>query len=289
MVAPRFRALLVGVILGQAVGGLNPDQDASSGLIWACIIAFSCLVAAGIGFPIPEELPIVGAGIWVGHNPEAGPLKWLILPVCIAGVVISDGLLYGIGRYFGPKILEWRLIKRILPPQKREQIEKNFHQYGVLTLLFARFLPAIRSPIFITAGIMRLSFAKFVIADGIYAIPGVSLLFFLSYWFGDQFRDLVERAEKDLRIVRPLLILLAIAAVAGFLAYHFLRRPVAIGDPEEFPIIGKVAAKIGPHERAATTTPAQLDTKPSSDGTPQTTSTTEKSLKGPGSISSDKK
>jgi SNARE associated Golgi protein len=158
-----------------------------------------------------------------------------------------------------------------LPPQKREQIESNFHKYGVLTLLFARFLPAIRSPIFITAGIMRLSFAKFVIADGIYAIPGVSLLFFLSFWFGDQFRDLVELAEKDLRVVRPLLILLAIAAVAGFLLYHFWRRPVAIGNPEDFPIIGKVAAKI---EQVAISKSSQLDSQPSPDGTPQTGSTT---------------
>jgi membrane protein DedA with SNARE-associated domain len=269
MLAPRFRTLLIGVILAQTVGGLNPNQDSSSSLIWACIIAFSCLVAAGIGFPIPEELPIVGAGIWVGQNAEAGPLKWLILPVCIAGVVISDGLLYGVGRYFGPRLLEWRVVKRVLPPQKREQIESNFHKHGVLTLLFARFLPAIRSPIFITAGIMRLSFAKFVIADGIYAIPGVSLLFFLSFWFGDQFRELVEIVEKDLRLLRPLLILLAIAAVAGFFAYHFYRRPVAIGNPEEFPIIGKVAVKIEQVATKAPTTAAPPDTKPSADGTPQ--------------------
>jgi membrane protein DedA with SNARE-associated domain len=278
LIVLRIHAFLIGIAL--AVGPtLAEEQENTGSLIWACIITFSCLVAAGIGFPIPEELPIVGAGIWVGHNAEVGPLRWLILPVCIAGVVISDGLLYGIGRYFGPKLLEWRVIKRIMPPHKREKIESNFHKYGVLTLLFARFLPAIRSPIFITAGIMRLSFAKFVIADGIYAIPGVSLLFFLSFWFGDQFRDLVERAEKDLKVIRPLLILLAIAAVAGFLAYHFLRRPVASGDPEEFPILGKVAAKIGPHEQAPAATPDAVDGKPSSDGTPPTSSTPEAAKK----------
>ena len=268
MTVLRIRAMLVGVAL--AVGpSLAEDQESAGSVVWACVITFTLLVAAGIGFPIPEELPIIGAGIWVGNMAELGPARWLILPVCIAGVVISDGLLYGVGRYFGPKLLEWRVIKRLLPPQKRERIEGNFHKYGVLTLLFARFLPAIRSPIFITAGIMRLSFAKFVIADGIYAIPGVSLLFFLSFWFGDQFRELVEIVEKDLRVLRPLLILLAIVAVAGFLAYHFYRRPVAIGNPEEFPIIGKVAAKIEQVATGAATTAAQPDTKPSADGTPQ--------------------
>lgn len=262
---PHFLALLVGLTLGLLGDALNHDQEITGNLIWACVITFSLLVAAGIGFPIPEEFPIIGAGIWAGHN--AGPTRWLILPVCITGVVLSDGLLYGMGRYFGPKILEWRGIKRLLPPQKRERIESNFHKYGVLTLLFARFLPAIRSPIFITAGIMRLSFAKFVIADSIYAVPGVSLLFFLSFWFGDSFRDyFVEKVHE----LRPLLILLAIAAVAGFLAYHFLRRPVASGDPEELPLLGtRVAAKVAPSDQPSSDPFAPPSGPPSSDGASQ--------------------
>ena len=44
----------------------------------------------------------------------------------------------------------------------------------MLILLFARILPGIRSPIFLTAGIMKLSWQRFLLADGIYAVPGVS-------------------------------------------------------------------------------------------------------------------
>ncbi len=267
---PSYRAILVGMILGLLGNALSPEQEITGNLIWACVITFSLLVAAGIGFPIPEEFPIIGAGIWVGHNADLGPIRWLILPVCITGVVISDGLLYGMGRFFGSKILEWRAIKRLLPPQKRERIESNFHKYGVLTLLFARFLPAIRSPIFITAGIMRLSFAKFVIADGIYALPGVSLLFFLSFWFGDSFKDYLE---AKVHAYRPLVILLAIAAVAGFLAYHFLRRPVASGDPEELPLLGsRVAAKIAPSDQPLSNSPPLPSGPPSCDGDSQSSS-----------------
>lgn len=257
---------------------------------------FLALLAAGLGAPIPEELPIVFAGAAVGHASEEPPLPlrpeyltlfagapeapfpatlpwaalvwnseppepiqpvnpmrlrwWIMLPVCILGVVLSDGLLYCVGRFGGRRLLKNRWLSRLLPPDKLEHIEENFHKYGVWALLFARFLPAIRSPIFITAGIMRLSITKFLLADGLYAIPGVSLLFWLAFWFGDQFRDLVERAEQKVERIRPLLILLLIAAVAGFLLYHFLRRPVASGDPGELPLIGdKVAAKIEhPHE-----------------------------------------
>jgi len=230
------------VVLAQATEG---PADVASSIFWAFLLTLGALVAAGIGFPIPEELPIVGAGIWVGHNPELGPLRWLIWPLCIVGVVTSDGLLYGMGRFFGPRLLENRWMKRLVPPEKLDKIQENFHRYGVWTLLFARFLPAIRSPIFVTAGIMRLSLTRFLVADGIYAIPGVSGLFFLSWWFGDQFQALVERAETKVHKVRPLIILLVIAAVGGFLLYHFLRKPVTTGDPGEIPLIGdKVAARM---------------------------------------------
>jgi membrane protein DedA with SNARE-associated domain len=279
--------------------------------LWIYLITLCALIAAGLGFPIPEELPIVGAGVaigartkepeytdvipeftavldvapplafpanlpwiglsrnryWVDHDgrtwlkmgmqvptpPEPQvPLRWwIMLPVLILGVVISDGLLYSVGRFWGPRLLEQRWMRRLVPPERRQRIEDNFHRYGVLVLLFARFLPTIRSPIYLMAGTMRLPFKRFVLADGIYAIPGVSLLFFLSVWLGDQFRDLVERAEKDLALARPILILIGIAAVGVYLLYHFWRHPVATGDPrQEIPVIGsQVAAKIDHHEK----------------------------------------
>ncbi len=250
---------------------------------------FLALVAAGLGAPIPEEVPIVTAGAMVGHvsEPATPPAElltafssspaasfpaqlpwpllvsqhlevpgssrlpsslrwWIMLPVCILGVVLSDGLLYCVGRFGGRRLLRNGWVTRLLPPHKQERIEENFHKYGILVLLFARFLPAIRAPLFITAGIMRLTFGKFVLADSIYAIPGVSLLFYLAYSFGDQFRQLVIQAEGRVEKLKPVLILLVLTAVASYLVYHFFRHPVATGDPrEELPLVGdQLANKI---------------------------------------------
>lgn len=202
-----------------------PDDFA----VWGYLGIFVALVAAGIGFPIPEELPVVTAGIMVGHH-DSHVRWWIMLPVCIAGVVISDGLLYGMGRLWGPRLLNYRWVRtRLLPPERRQSIEGNFHRYGVKILLFARLMPGIRSPIFITAGIMRLPFTLFLLADGIYAIPGVSLLFFLGCWFTDQFMEVVKKAES----MRPLIVVVVLVAVGSYLFYHFLNRPVLTGDPKE--------------------------------------------------------
>jgi membrane protein DedA with SNARE-associated domain len=206
---------------------------------------FVALVAAGVGFPMPEEIPIVTAGALAGHasqDPSSSLHWWILLPVCILGVVISDGLLYLVGRTFGMGLLRFPLVARILPRERVERVRRNFKKHGVLILLFARVLPGIRSPVFLTAGIMRLSWRRFLLADGIYAIPGVSLLFFLAYWFTDQFRDLVTEAEVEVSRIRPLLILAGILAVAVYCLVKFLRHPVHTGDPEELPLIGNQVA-----------------------------------------------
>jgi membrane protein DedA with SNARE-associated domain len=216
---------------------------------------FAALVAAGIGFPMPEEVPIVTAGALAGHasqNADSSSIRWwILLPLCILGVVISDGLLYLVGRTFGLRVLTFPFMARILPRDRLERIQNNFQKHGVLILLFARILPGIRSPIFLTAGIMKLSWKRFLLADGIYAVPGVSLLFCLAFWFTDQFRDLVTKAEEEVSRVRPLLILTAIFAVAIYFLVQFLRRPVHSGDPNEMPLIGDQVAELAGKEAVA--------------------------------------
>ena len=213
---------------------------------WPIVVAFAALVAAGIGLPVPEELPTIGAGIWVGSNPELGPFRWIILPVCFLGVLISDVLLYSIGRLWGPRLLQQRWVTRLLNPETRQRTEQNFHRFGVKVLLLVRWVPAIRSPMFITAGIMRLPLVSFILADGIAAVFGHSLLFFLAYWFGDQFRELVVQVEYRLATtIKAFLVFSVIGGIAAYFVIHFYRRPVVTGDPAEMPLIGeKVADKL---------------------------------------------
>ncbi len=246
-----------------------PDSAA----LWAYLGVFGTLLAAGLGLPIPEELPIVGAGVTVGAADPAGPLKWwIMLPVCIAGVVICDAFLYTIGRVWGQRLLHSGWVQRkVLTPDRRARIERNFHRYGIWILLGARMLPGIRGPIFLMAGINRLPIFKFLIADGLYAIPGVSLMFTLAYWFGDQFMAIFSKAEQ----VRPIIVVCVIAAVGGFLVYYFLKHPVSTGDPQDVPIIGQQIASHMPslegNGSATAKSAPELNNKPAVDDKPTDT------------------
>src|SRR5580698_10070854 len=183
---------------------------------------FVALIAAGFGLPIPEELPVLTAGVLVGH--EDTTLRWyFMLPVVIAGVVIGDGVLYGIGRLWGSKLLKLGWVQRkIIPPEQRLKIEQNFANRGIMVLLGARMLPGIRTPIFLMAGILRVPLKRFLLADAIYAIPLVNLLFWLAYMLTDQVLVVFVQIRKVQEEYRPLVFVALLSGIAGALIYKYL-------------------------------------------------------------------
>jgi membrane protein DedA with SNARE-associated domain len=207
---------------------------------WGYLGIFLGIIATGLGFPMPEELPIVVGGALAGSGHA---VWWIMLPTCIVGVIIGDSCLYFIGRWWGPRLLQSPWVqKHVLPPERVRRIEKNFQDYGVRILLFARLTPGIRAPIFLTAGVTRLSVARFVLADAIYAVPGVSLLFFLGFWFTDR---MVAVVQQDVEMVKSIIILVVLVAIAGYVLYRFLRRPMVMGGPEEMPsLVGQVTHQL---------------------------------------------
>lgn len=226
---------------------------------WGAPGIFIGILLTGVGFPMPEELPVVLGGALVGtQNAD----WWVMLPTCIVGVIIGDSFLYFIGRFWGVRLAESPFMrKHVLTPERLTKITNNFHEYGIRILLFARLTPGIRAPIFLTAGITRLPLARFVFADGIYAIPGVSILFGLGYAFTDRIVDLVKNEAGK---VKSIIILVVLAGVAAYFAYRFLRKPVVTGDPAEMPKIVEqvtdtldLTSKVIPAERTSAAPPVK--------------------------------
>jgi membrane protein DedA with SNARE-associated domain len=211
---------------------------------WGPLGVFLGIIATGLGFPMPEELPVVLGGALVNKTNAADPRWWFMLLACILGVLVGDSCLYLIGRFWGVKLVKLPFIKKhLLPPERLVTIKHNFEKYGVKILLFARLTPGIRAPIFITAGITKLPWAKFFFADGIYAVPGVSLLFFLGYWFTDNMVYLIQEGESKLK---PIIIIVVLLGVVGYFVYRHLRKPVVEGSPKEMPpVVGQVTNVVG--------------------------------------------
>ena len=139
---------------------------------------FFVLVICGFGVPIPEDLTLVTGGVISGMgytNPH------IMFAVGMLGVLVGDGIMFAAGRIWGQKILRFKPIARIMTPKRYEQVQEKFDKYGNGVLFVARFLPGLRTAVFVTAGISRkVSYLRFIIMDGLAALISVPIWIYLG-------------------------------------------------------------------------------------------------------------
>jgi membrane protein DedA with SNARE-associated domain len=178
---------------------------------------FLVLFSAGLGVPIPEELPIAAAAALASQ----GVVKWWIaLPVCFVAVVAGDIVLYWVGHHWGERILEWRLTRRILPKARETKLLDGYRRHGVKIVFTARYIMGLRAAAFLTAGIAKYPFWKFLAVDGGAALIGVPLGFGLAHVLTEQLYYLARETNRWERW----LMLLGLLVFIGWMAYLVNRR-----------------------------------------------------------------
>lgn len=154
-------------------------------------VVFGLLMLAGLNFPISEDLVIIVSGVLASTLvPEN---TWKLFLGVFAGAYLSDWVVYWIGRLWGAKLWEIRWFSRIFRPKRLKQIERYYERYGMLTLLVGRFIPfGVRNCLFATAGIGKMSFIKFLFADGVACLCSNAALFTLAYFCGKNCSSLMQ-------------------------------------------------------------------------------------------------
>ena len=154
---------------------------------------FLVLLLAGLGAPIPEELPILAAGALA----REGVVRWWIaLPLCVVGVVVGDVVLYSAGHHWGDRLLRWPLVRGVLSQAREERLAAAYRRHGVKIVLVARHVMGLRAAAFLTAGIVRLPFWKFLLVDATAACVGVPVAFGLAYFFTDRLQAILEDVHR---------------------------------------------------------------------------------------------
>jgi membrane protein DedA with SNARE-associated domain len=188
------------------------------------------MILTGCGLPTPEEVAIIGAGV----ASAAGQLDWrLSLGSLLIGALAGDCVMYFIGYHFGQRLLQKnRLWNRLITPEREKRVEVLLAQHGVKVLLGARFLPGIRGPMYITAGILKVPFKRFVVADLFCASFVVSIFFGLSYLYGGQVVRAIREGEGWLTTI-----VLTVAVIVGGIALlMYLRKQQRLKiDPVQAP------------------------------------------------------
>jgi len=169
------------------------------------------LILTGSGLPLPEEVPIIAAGV----ASSLGELQpWIAFASCLVGALIGDCVMYTIGYYFGhnliknhPRFASW------LHADREARIEKKIREHGFKIFFLSRFMVGVRAPVYLAAGVLRLPFRQFLLTDMVCASSVVGLFFGLSYVYGKPIATWVRESETWLTVV----VVLVVAVVVGFL------------------------------------------------------------------------
>lgn len=193
---------------------------------------FGLLLLCGVGLPLPEDIPLIAAGILV----EKGEMHLAIAAIFAwFGIIGGDCILYTLGYKFGADVSKIPFIGAHINVRRMKQVEKWFDHYGVLVVAVGRLFAGVRGAMVVVAGATKFRLWKFLLADGLAAVVSGGLFLFLGYKFAENLTRLHELIHK---IKGGMLIGLLVIVVG--LAIYFLvvrrRKPTAPReDPHDAP------------------------------------------------------
>src|SRR5262249_7025548 len=122
-------------------------------------VVFGWVLAEQLGLPIPAVPVLLTAGALAG----TGRLSLgLITILALAASVASDVAWYWVGRGRGGRVLSFLCRISLEPDSCVRRTQVAFSDHGATTLLYAKFVPGLSTAAPPLAGIVGMSFARFL-------------------------------------------------------------------------------------------------------------------------------
>ncbi|WP_217242095.1 DedA family protein [Streptomyces sp. AC555_RSS877] len=118
-----------------------------------------------LGIPLPGEIILVSAALLSSQHAGIDPV---ILGVCATvGAIVGDSIGYAIGRKGGRPLLAWlgKKFPRHFSEGHIATAERSFEKWGMWAVFFGRFVALLRIFAGPLAGVLRMPYWKFLIAN----------------------------------------------------------------------------------------------------------------------------
>lgn len=151
---------------------------------WTYLILF-LIIFAETGFVVTPFLPgdslLFAAGAIIA-KPESGLNIFLMCILLIIAAIIGDLVNYHIGNFVGHKAFSGKY--KLLKKEYLDKTQEFYEKHGGKTIIYARFIPIIRTFAPFVAGIGTMSYLKFATYNVTGAILWVVSFLFIGYFFG---------------------------------------------------------------------------------------------------------
>jgi membrane-associated protein len=134
---------------------------------------------------VPSETSVITAGVVASQGDLSLPI---VILVAAAGAFAGDNIAYWLGHRFGQRITD-----RFFSSEKsRERVDwahRQVQERGGELIVIARFIPAGRTVVTLSAGTLAYPYRKFILFDAIAASTWASYAALLGYFGGHAFED----------------------------------------------------------------------------------------------------
>jgi membrane protein DedA with SNARE-associated domain len=186
-------------------------------------VLFFWVLAEQSGLPIPS-LPILLAAGAMSATGELSFIMSLALAVCAS--LIADMGWYELGRRKGIRVLNFLCKISLEPDSCVRKTENAFSKQGLRSLLIAKFIPGLSTAAPPLAGIIRLSFWRFLVYDAIGTLAWAGAFIGLGAAFSRQ----IESVEQRITQFGASLLTVAFIALGLYLAWKFVNRELLIRE-----------------------------------------------------------
>ena len=135
--------------------------------LWTMIVVV--LFLSGIGFPLPEDVPLTLAGFTTYKQANDVFVFSHYVRTFLMGctpILLGDILAYTLGKRFGLTLRErFRVIRYLVNDQRLARVENWFKHYGSFTVFLGRQVAGVRFVTFFTSGSMKVPLLHFVFFD----------------------------------------------------------------------------------------------------------------------------
>jgi membrane-associated protein len=151
---------------------------------WTYLILF-LIIFAETGLVVTPILPgdslLFAAGAILA-KPETDLSIGVLWGILCVAAVLGDLVNYHVGKYIGPVAFSGKY--RWLKKEYLEMTQEFYHKHGGKTIIYARFIPIVRTFAPFVAGIGTMSYARFASFNVVGGIAWITSFLFLGYFFG---------------------------------------------------------------------------------------------------------
>jgi len=172
--------------------GLDPTKLLKSfGTIglFAIIFAESGLM---VGFFLPGDSLLFAAGLLSARG--SLPNIAILSIGCAIAAVVGDQVGYSFGNRVGPSLFK-RTDSRLFKQEHLAKAEEFFEHYGSKAIIFARFVPIVRTFVPVVAGASNMHYRTFVRNNVIGGVVWAVLFTQMGYWLGKRYPWLVDKID----------------------------------------------------------------------------------------------